>query len=107
MSEQKKIFIPKADADRYNRLMQASQVDYEKNDIPRYATVETWSVDLGDGYEADLKVCSSNYGDPLWCEGVLFLHGGECGCTEVMDNLLGEYNFEHNGKQFTIVVQTE
>ena len=37
MSEQKKISIPKADADRYNRLMQASQVDYlqyGENKIP-------------------------------------------------------------------------
>lgn len=104
---QKVFNIPKTDVDRYNKLMQASQVDYEENDIPRYTTVKTWSVDLGDGYEADLKVCSSNYGDPLWCEGVLFLHGSECGCTEVSDNLLGEYWFEHNGKQFTIVVQAK
>ena len=104
---QKVFNIPKTDVDRYNKLMQASQVDYEENDIPCYTTVKTWSVDLGDVYEADLKACSSNYGDLLWCEGVLFLHGSECGCTEVSDNLLGEYWFGHNGKQFTIVVQAE
>lgn len=100
-------YIPQADADRYNRLMQADQVNYEEHDIPRYAVVKSWSVNLGDGYEAEIKVCSSNYGDPLWCEGVLFLHGSECGCTEVSDDLLGEYWFEHNGEQFLIVVKAE
>ncbi len=100
-------YIPQADADKYNRLMQADQVNYEEHDIPRYAVVKSWSVNLGDGYEAEIKVCFSNYGDPLWCEGVLFLHGSECGCTEASDDLLGEYWFEHNGEQFLIVVKAE
>ena len=104
---QQVFYIPKEDADKYNRWMQADQVDYEENDIPRYDVVTRWSVDLGGGYEVDIKVCSSNYDDPLWCEGVLFLHGSECGCTEVSYDLLGEYRFEHNGQQFIVVVQTE
>lgn len=102
---QKIFYIPKEEIDKYNRMMQAVHVDYEENEIPRYAVVKTWSVDLGNGYEADIKVCSSSYDDPLWCEGVLFLHGSECGCTEVSDDLLGEYQFEHRGRQFIIVVQ--
>ena len=101
---QKVFYIPEKEIDKYNKMMQADHVDYEENEIPRYAAVKTWSVDLGNGYEVDIKVCSSSYGDPLWCEGVLFLHGSECGCTEVSDNLLGEYWFEHSGKQFVIIV---
>lgn len=104
---QKVFYIPKADVDKYNRWMQTDQVNYEEHNIPRYAVVHTWSVDLGNGYGAELKVCSSNYDDPLWSECVLFWHGSECGCTEVSDDLLGEYWFEHNGQQIILVVQTE
>ena len=104
----KKVFyIPKADADKYNRLMQSSQVNYEEHNIPRYAVVHTWSVDLGNGYEAKIKVCSSNYDDPLWSECVIFWYGSACGCTEVSDDLLGEYWFKHNGQQIILDVQAE
>lgn len=104
---QKVFYIPKADVDKYNRLMQSSQVNYEEHDILRYEAVKTWLVDLDHGYKAEIRVCSSNYNEPLWCEGMLFWHGSACGCTEVSDDLLREYWFEHNGQQIILVVQAE
>ncbi len=104
---QKVFYIPKEEADKYNRMMQTDHVDYEANDIPRYALIDCWTVDLGDGYKAEIRVCSSNYDDPLWCECLLFLNEDACGYTEMSDDLLGEYWFEHNGRQIIIVVQAE
>lgn len=104
MSINKTLSIPSEEVWKYNELMQADEVDYEENDIPRYGTVKSWTVDLGDGYEADIKVCSSNDGEPLWCEGVLFLNGCECCCTEVDNRLDGMYVLEHNGKTFIVTV---
>jgi len=102
---QKILNLPQTSVDKYNNLMRKTRVDYRKFDIPRYATVESWSVNLGDGYEADIKVCSSDRNAPLWSEGVLFFHGCECNCTEVSDELLGTYEFEHNGIAFSVLVK--
>lgn len=71
----------------YEELMSCETLDYEKHDIQRYSTIKSWAVDFGEGYEADVKVCSSNDGDPLWCEAVLFKNGSEVACSEVCDTL--------------------
>ncbi len=105
MCTKKTLSIPQEDVRKYNALMQANEVDYEKNDIPRWETVKSWTVDLGDGYEADIKICSAIDGEPLWCEGVLFLNGCECCCTEVNDRLDGMYCFEHDRKTFAVTVE--
>ena len=106
---EKTLHIPKEIIAKYNQLMQPSDgiVDYEKTDISRYATVDSWTVDFGDGYEVDIKVCSSNYDDPLWCEGVLFFHGSEVGCTDVCDTLDGEYYFCPESDEFIVYVKPE
>ena len=107
MSINKTLFIQDEKVWKYNGLMQADTVDYEKNGIQRYATVTSRTVDMGNGHEADIKVCSSGDGDPLWCEGVLFLNGCECCCTEVDDRMDGMYCFEHNGKKLNVIVEVK
>ena len=44
MSINKTLFIQDEKVWKYNGLMQADTVDYEKNGIQRYATVESWTV---------------------------------------------------------------
>ena len=106
---EKTLHISKEIIDKYNQLMQPTDgiVDYEKNDIPRYATIDSWTVDFGDGYEVDIEVCSSNYNDPLWCEAVLFLHGSEVCRTDVSDTLDSKYWFFSEPKKFIVYVKPE
>lgn len=96
--------IPKEDIDEYDRLMNVEELDYEKSDIPRYSTVESWSVNAGDGYEIDVKVSSGNDGDPLWCEAVLFLNSYEQACSGPECSLEGEWQLEANGTRFELNV---
>lgn len=110
MNERKKTLrIKQADLDKYNKLMQVEELDYEEEDIPRYSCVARWSVDFGDGYEMDLKVCSgdSSEKDPLWCEVVLFLHGYEVACSEVYDELDGVWTLDNKGNCFKLEVLAE
>lgn len=97
--------IPAEQIDTYNRLMAAEKLDYEKNDIQRFSTVNSWTVNAGEGYEIDVKICSSNDGDPLWCEAVLFLNGCEQVCSDVEDQLDGEWNLEANDISFILTVE--
>lgn len=96
--------IAKEDAEKYNRLMQCESIDYAANNIARYSTVCCWGISFGDGYEADLKVCSSDWNTPLWCEVVLFKDGSEIGCTDVFDDLTGEWVLVAQGKTFVLSV---
>lgn len=96
--------IPAAQIDEYNRLMSVDELDYDAHDIERYSTVDSWTVNAGDGYEIDVKVCSSNDGDPLWCEAVLFLNGCEQACSDVEDELDGEWQLEASGACFVLNV---
>lgn len=90
--------------ERYDKLMQAEEVDYEAEDINRYETVKRWTANFGNGYEMDLKVCSSDSDEPLWCETVLFLNGSEVDCSEVYDELEGEWQLYHNDVTFILQV---
>lgn len=100
--------IPADVAERYDKLMDppGGELDYDKNDIPRYACLERWTVRFDGSYEADVKVCSgdSSQKDPLWSEAVLFLDGRQVCCTDAGDQIAGEYELEHDGNRFVVDV---
>ena len=98
------LLIPQKLIKKYNSLMDVDFLDYQINDIPRYSLIDCWGIDCGGGYEVDLKVCSSDDGDPLWCEAVLFYKGSERACTEVYDNLCGDWGLYCDGISFCIHV---
>ena len=97
--------IPKSIINKYNNLMSVETLNYEQNDIPRYETIESWTVNFGNGYEVDLKVCSSDYGNPLWCEAVLFKDGCERSCTDVEEVLDGDWYLNADGISFNLHVK--
>lgn len=107
MTVKRSLPIPQAEAMRYNLLMQASSVDYEAEGIFRYATVCSWTVSFGNGYEADVKVCSSDTNEPLWCEVVLFKNGSEVSCTDTCDDLIGTWTLEASGNVYEIEIVEE
>lgn len=105
MEKQSFLYISDDTIEKYNRLMSCKKLDYKKHAIPLYATIASWTVDFGEGYEVDLKVCSSQDNDPLWCEAVLFKSGCEVTCSEVENELGGDWRFEANGITFIVNVQ--
>lgn len=101
----KELIINKNELSRYNRMMSWKRPCYDKHGISRYSTISEWTVDFGNGYEVDLKVCSSDTDEPLWCEAVLFLNGSECCCSDVGDSLDGTWGFEYENEEFLLVVK--
>ena len=89
------LVMKKGEVEKYEALMQAKSVDYSKHGFAKYATIysKTVVIDAESKLETDVKVCSSNEGDPLWCEAVLFKDGSEVECTEMLDTLRDGFEF--------------
>ena len=58
------------------------------------------------GIEADIKLVICEEEAP-YTEGVLFHNGFELTCTEPDCTYDGEWNFEHNGIEYTVLVEIE
>lgn len=104
MTFRKTIQIPSSKIEECDSLMNVDELDYEKNDIPRFSTIERWTADYGNQYEIDLKVCSGSNGDPLWCEAVLFKNGCEVECSEVYYDLAGIWTLSDGDLYFELEV---
>lgn len=76
----------------------------------RYDSYEyqSWTAELGDGKEVDVKLCCGNLKDiesnPLWTEAVLYDHGCEVSCSDVEKELSGEWILESDGVQYIVEV---
>lgn len=90
------LVMKKDDVEKCEGLMQAKSVDYGKHGFAKFATIhsETVMIDAESKLEADVKICSGDDGDPLWCEAVLFEDGSEVECTEMLDTLRDGFKFE-------------
>ena len=88
--------MEKSILEAHEALMQSkNRVDYGKYGIEKFATIQRQTVVI-DPYvnlEADVKICSGDDGDPLWCEAVLFEDGSEVEHTEVLDTLKDGFQF--------------
>lgn len=104
VENKKKLILPRETIDRYNALMKANKVDYEKEEIDVHSIVERWSVPFHNGYEVDIKVCSnSNEDGDLWCEAVLFRNGVQVSCTDAEYVLNGQWTLYFEDDLFFIV----
>lgn len=65
--------------------------------------MNTFTVNFCKGIEADIKFCNGDTGP--WIDAVLFEHGQEVQVLEPSDMLLGEYPFEHNGKEYIAILE--
>lgn len=99
--------LPKSKIQRYNRLMQASTVDYAVNGIEENAAEACWKMDFGNGYEMYIGVYSKYSGDPLRCQAVLFLDGSEVGCSEFENELYETWTLTHNDTTFVVELRAE
>lgn len=101
----KTLVIP--EAEKLEKLLSYKRPTYKKHGIEPYSTYRSWTADFGNGYEIDIKVCSSEKNAPLWSEAVLFHNGSEISCTEPCDTLLGTWTFNHENTEYQIKVTEE
>ena len=105
MTYEKDLTLDPKIIEKFNRMLTWKHLNYEKHEIIKYSTVKTWTVDFENGFEIDIKVCSSEENSPLWCEAVLFYNGFECCCSDIEDELDGTWTLEYNNDKFVVHVK--
>lgn len=93
------------DAKKYERLLSYKRPNYEKWGIEKYSLYRCWTVGFGDGWQMDLKICSSAPNVALFSEAVLLHYGQQVAYTEPQDSILGEWELEGNGQTFKLTVK--
>lgn len=78
---------------------------YQKYGYKRNETI-THTAKFPNGIEADIKlvICEEEY---PYTEGVLFYNGFELTRTDPDCTYDGEWNFEYNGIEYTVLVEVE
>lgn len=67
--------------------------------------IETFTADLGDGYEVDIKIVNGDEQAGPYVDAVLFHMGCELCCLEPgFDRVDGEYIFQTDDKKFIVEV---
>lgn len=98
----KTIKIPQQQVDEINKVLAAGEPDTQSD---KDGTIYVFSVSFGNGYEVDIKVCN---GDPPYIDPVLFLNGSDaCILEPDAESIEGEYEFDHDGQKFVVIVEAE
>lgn len=87
---------------KYEELAGLFETTEGRDDIPRYATVHSFTKVVSPTLELDAKICSSDVGDPLWTEIVLFKNGSELCHSEVGGELDEPLELEQNGVRYVV-----
>ena len=96
--------LPQDAVRHYEHLMTLSAGHSALRELPRYATIDSWSVVFDAHYEMQIKICSSDCAYPLWCEAVLFKDGRQVACTDSESELSGEWILADGEDQFVVEV---
>lgn len=108
VSHKARLVLPKETIKRYERLMNVPKDHEDLEGLPKHATIERWTVPFENtDCSMDIKICSSGYGEPLWCEAILYHDGKEGPFTEPSSELSGEWTLETDGGDFTVTVEPE
>ena len=78
---------------------------YQKYGYKRNETI-VHTAKFANGIEADIKLVISEEESP-YTEGILFHNGFELAYTEPDCTYDGEWNFEHNGIEYIVLVEAE
>lgn len=103
------VIIPKADFERYERLLQQDAVGYQKEGIAMYSCIRSWTAQIDDlsddsnKIEVNVKVCSSGWNENIWTVAVMFDNGSEIGYSEVCNTLKDNWEFDFDGKTIVVV----
>ncbi len=100
--------LPRREIMGYEALMSLPKGHSDLEAYPRYALIKSWTKRFDNPlYEMEIKVCSSDHGDPLWCEAVLFKDGQQVAYSEPEAELAGDWTLLDNGAEFTVYVIPE
>lgn len=100
------IKISNAEMNLINNLLNLTNDEiYQKYGYKRDETI-THTAKFPNGIEANIKLVICEEETP-YTEGVLFHNGFELTCTEPDCTYDGEWNFEHNGIEYIVNVETE
>ena len=106
MTIERTIKIEKKVLDEYERLLKLKEVNPADHGYSRFERQQTWTAVFPYGYTMDLNLCTS--GTDFWTECMLFDRDNhECGCTDVMDYLAGDWKIEHEGNTFVLNVAAD
>ena len=100
--------LPRREIKCYESLMSLPKGHPDLEGYPKYALIKSWTKRFDNPlYEMEIKVCSSDHGDPLWCEAVLFKDGQQVAYSEPEAELAGDWTLLDNGAKFTVYVIPE
>lgn len=104
--------ITKVEADRLNAILEVDQLWEEDHepltdlDVKYDDTLQSYTVDFGDGYQADIEVCTGQ--SNAFINAVLFLNGHEVDiCEDGSTDILGEYDWSDEDEEFHVDVVCE
>lgn len=98
------IKIANAEMQLINNLLNMTGDEiYQKYGYKRDEKI-THTAKFPNGIEADIKLVICEEGTP-YTEGVLFHDGCELICTEPNYTYDGEWNFEYDGAEYTVLVE--
>ncbi|MDR0286653.1 MAG: hypothetical protein LBI03_02945 [Clostridiales bacterium] len=90
------LYLDKETVNRWQRLVNMSEVDFDRDGIDPDCVLEAWSVEFDNGYFAELKVCSGE--DNLFLDAVLFEPWNDAlrqaFVLDCPDNILGDHVFQ-------------
>ena len=102
------IYFTKKHIDFVNKLGKTNlkEEDFSKHNLLKFSCCFFDSVIFKNGYQADIKVCSGDIGDSVWCEMVLFdKDSNELSCTDVRETIDGEWELEYKGDVYKVYVE--
>ena len=100
----KQMIVDAKQLDFFNKWLQVSEIDFDKEDFLHDATLFCQTVEFDDGTFADLKVCSGQTN--LWCEMVWYSENGcEIACSDACaDRLDGEWKYPFEDGNYDVEV---
>lgn len=90
------IEIPKEEVEEYQALLELENVELEDED----SIIDCYSAMFEDGYFADIKICAGQHN--YFIDPVLFDRGHEVMCLDCEGDLLGDYLFETEEKDYLV-----
>lgn len=102
MTQTVNLTVPRSKIDEMNGLLELEEVEGSI----RHKTLFSITADFGDGYQADVEVCTG--GNNAFINAVLFLNGQEVDINEdFAEQLEGEYEFSHGERAFNVNIKPE
>lgn len=99
--EKVKVKVEKELAEELQNFLNMEEVNLYDLEIVEDSVVETFTAKFSDGFEADIKVCAGI--DNFYIDPVLFYENGYEACVlEPCAELLGEYVFECDNKEYIV-----